>query len=107
MNNATSHSSRSTTEFLRKNGINHFKTPAQSPDFNPIELVWNDRSDYINNHVKPNNAEELRLGILEFWILESDSNSQLLQLKNKSSRKSIQNVFTFSRKRNWTLILRL
>ncbi len=40
MDNAVSHISGETVAFLNSNGINWFKTPAQSPDLNPIELVW-------------------------------------------------------------------
>ena len=41
--------------------------PAQSPDFNPIELVWNDLKYYLKQKIKPNNVEELVLGINRFW----------------------------------------
>ena len=38
MDNAPCHSSVSSKEFIERNGFNHFKTPAQSPDLNPIGI---------------------------------------------------------------------
>lgn len=67
MDNAPCHASNSTKEFLELNGIHHFKTPAQSPDLNPIELVWHDLKVYISSEIKPNNRDELIAGILHFW----------------------------------------
>ena len=58
MDNCRSHVSRLTKTFLEANNINHFKTPAQSPDFNPIELVWNDMKEYISNVIKPKYIQE-------------------------------------------------
>ena len=46
MDNDPKHTSVSTRCFLRRNGINWFETPAQSPDFNCIEMVWNDLKHY-------------------------------------------------------------
>jgi hypothetical protein len=60
-------SCHSTKYFFRANNIRRFKTPAQSLDFNPLELVWNALGDYLTNHLKPSNAEELRNGILQLW----------------------------------------
>ena len=53
--------------WFNQNGLNHFKTPAQSPDLNPIELVWNDLKYYIATHIKPNTMQELIQGIIRFW----------------------------------------
>ena len=50
-----------------ENNLNHFKTPAQSPDLNVIELVWNDLKYYIGAYVKPNTMQELIQGIIRFW----------------------------------------
>jgi transposase len=67
MDDAPSHSSLSTRSYFEENNINHLPSPAQSPDFNPIELVWNDMGHYISNHLKPSTANDLKLGILKFW----------------------------------------
>ena len=39
----------------------------QSPDFNPIELVWNDLKFYLRTKIKPNNLQELIAAINRFW----------------------------------------
>ena len=67
MDNARCHVSKSSKRFFRRNFINHFKTPAQSPDFIPIELVWHDLKDYLSKVIMPNNEEELINGIYKFW----------------------------------------
>jgi hypothetical protein len=56
------------------NLLNHFKHPAQSPDINVIELVWNDLKAYIGIVIKPNTTQELILGVMRFW--------NILRLKN-------------------------
>ena len=67
MDNATSHISGYTKTFFNQNDINHFRTPAQSPDLNPIEMVWHDLKTYISEEIKPRNKGELIRGIKEFW----------------------------------------
>ncbi len=54
-------------EYIQQNGINKAETPAQSPNMNPIELVWNDLKYYLKNKIKPRNLEELCAGIHRFW----------------------------------------
>jgi len=54
-------------EWLNDNNLNHFITPAQSPDLNIIELVWNDLKYYISYDVKPNTVQELAQGLIKFW----------------------------------------
>jgi hypothetical protein len=49
-----------------ENNTNHFKTPAQSPDLNPIELVWHDLNVFIGEEFEPNNERELIRGIQQF-----------------------------------------
>ena len=42
-----SHTVIETNTFILENNINHRKAQAQSPDFNPIEIVWNDLKAYL------------------------------------------------------------
>lgn len=49
-----------------ENNLNNFKTPAQSPDLNLIELVWNDLKYYIGAYVKPYTMQELIQGTFRF-----------------------------------------
>ncbi len=67
MDNAPSHTARASKLFLENNSVNHFKTPAQSPDLMPIELVWNDLKVFISEVVKPETKQQLIDGILVFW----------------------------------------
>ena len=53
--------------FLEENNINYWPTPAESPDLNPIEMVWHELKRYLRSIVKPSNKEELVQGIQEFW----------------------------------------
>ena len=65
LDNAAFHTK--SAEWLNDNNLNHFTTPAQSPDLNVIELVWNDLKYYIGYYVKPNTVQELVQGIIKFW----------------------------------------
>ena len=67
MDNVPAHTVIKTRIFIKENSINHYKTPAQSPDLMPIELVWHDFKRYLIVEVKPDNSEELMDGIEKFW----------------------------------------
>ena len=54
-------------ERLRSNGVNWWKTPAESSDLNPIENLWHELKEYIWRKVKPKTNEELIRWIIEFW----------------------------------------
>ena len=43
--NNPKHTSRSTKQFMQDNNINWWPTPPESPDLNPIELLWNELKD--------------------------------------------------------------
>ena len=49
------------------NGIKHWPTPPESPDLNPIEMLWAEFKHFLRTCVKPSNKEELVNGIKLFW----------------------------------------
>ena len=63
----TPNTSRCAREFFASNGIEWWKTPAESPDLNPIENLWHELKEYIRREVKPKNKADLLDGIRKFW----------------------------------------
>ena len=68
--NDPKHTSRIAREFFNQNHINWWKTPAESPDFNPIERVWNQLKQFLTHTVRPTNKQELVNGIKLFWSMK-------------------------------------
>ena len=66
--NDPKHSSKFIENFLKQKGVNWWYTPPESPDINPIELVWGSLKQYLRNHYKPKKLEELKTGIEQFWL---------------------------------------
>ena len=65
--NDPKHASYETGDFLEEQGVNWWHTPPESPDLNPIEMVWNELKRFIEKEVKPFTKEELVQGIKQFW----------------------------------------
>ena len=65
--NDPKHTSLLGRETMEKNGINWWKTPAESPDCNPIENLWHEMKHHFRTRVKPRTEEQLLQGISEFW----------------------------------------
>ena len=67
MDNAPQQTAAESIRFLERNNINHRRYPAQSPDLNPIELVWHDLKVFLLTKWMPTTIEELIIGIEVFW----------------------------------------
>ena len=65
--NDPKHSSRMTNQGLVDNSVNWWRTPAESPDLNPIENLWHEMKEYVRREVKPKTKGELVEGIRKFW----------------------------------------
>ncbi len=64
--NDPKHTSKSTSEWLKKNKIKVLECPNQSPDLNPIEMLWHNRKQSIHAR-KPSNVAELKQFCKEEW----------------------------------------
>ena len=64
--NAPSHSSNKTKQFLKDNGISVLEHPSKSPDLNPIELVWAKMKNVTSKRVF-NNCDEMEVGLRNVW----------------------------------------
>lgn len=65
--NDPKHTSGYAGEWMKDHGVNWWKTPAESPDLNPIENLWHELKEYIRREVKPKTKDQLIDGISEFW----------------------------------------
>ena len=65
--NDPKHTSRWAQNYFEEKGINWWRTPASSPDLNPIELVWGSMKQHLRSTVKPRTIEELKTGIKSYW----------------------------------------
>ena len=66
--NDPKHTSIYARGWLASKGIYWWRTPAESPDLNPIENMWHELKEYIRREVKPRSKDELVTGIKEFWV---------------------------------------
>lgn len=65
--NDPKHTSKLARSWMEEEGVNWWKTPAESLDLNPIENLWHELKEYNRREVKPRTKEELVQGILKFW----------------------------------------
>ena len=65
--NDPKHTSRLAKAFIEANGIQWFETPTESPDLNPIEMLWHELKNFLPTTFKPMTKDELPDGIRRFW----------------------------------------
>ncbi len=65
--NDPKHTSNYAKDFIATSGIQWMKTPAESPDMNPIENLWHELKEFLQREIKPRVKEELVQGIQAFW----------------------------------------
>ena len=65
--NDPKHTSKLAKQFYQSNAVNWWPTPPESPDLNPIELVWYEVKHHLRTVVKPRTEEALINSITEFW----------------------------------------
>ena len=51
-------------QWMRDNGVNWWKTPAESPYMNLIENLWHELKKYIRRVAKPKTKDQLIEGII-------------------------------------------
>ena len=61
------HTSRYIQRFFADNSMTWWKSPAESPDLNPIELVWGLMKTYFLDKRKPKNLEQFKDEIRTYW----------------------------------------
>ena len=65
--NDPKHVAGHTRECMCANSINWWRTPAESPDLNPIENLWHKLKEFIRREVKSRVKDDLVKGIINFW----------------------------------------
>ena len=65
--NDPKHCAHFTRNYFSAHNVNWWRTPAESPDLNPIENAWGSMKEYLCNTHKPRGLEDLKKGIREFW----------------------------------------
>ena len=65
--NDPKHTSKYIQNFFLQNNITWWKSPAESPDLNPIEKVWGSMKTYLRDKYKPRNLPQLKEGIKAYW----------------------------------------
>lgn len=67
MDNDPKHTSRYAKQKMDEMGIKWFKTPASSPDLNPIEFLWGVMKRKISAQYKPTNKDQLVTALTTVW----------------------------------------
>ncbi|KAK3573943.1 hypothetical protein QTP86_033016, partial [Hemibagrus guttatus] len=64
--NDPKHTSKSTSKWLKKNKMKTLEWPSQSPDLNPIEMLWHDLKKVVHAR-KPSSVSELQQFCKDEW----------------------------------------
>ncbi|KAK3520859.1 hypothetical protein QTP70_034723 [Hemibagrus guttatus] len=64
--NDPKHTSKSTSEWLKKTKMKTLEWPSQSPDLSPIEMLWHDLKKVVHAR-KPSNVAELQQFCKDEW----------------------------------------
>ncbi|KAF8380935.1 hypothetical protein PRIPAC_70077, partial [Pristionchus pacificus] len=77
---------------LRTSSLEKRSRPAESPDLNPVELVWGDMKTYLKNHWKPTSVQHLTDGINYYWynILTTEKCRQYIRHIHTQMRRVIE-----------------
>ncbi|XP_038055808.1 uncharacterized protein LOC119727812 [Patiria miniata] len=89
--NDPKHTSKYADDFMKKENINWIKSPAESPDMNPIEMVWNEMKCFLRKIHKPTTKDELREGRTErrnHKVLDNTDDSIEVSKLHFASQKS-------------------
>ena len=65
--NDPKHTSRWVQWYFKEKEINWWHTPPESPDLNPVELVWGSMKEAIRNNYKPRTLPDLEEAVLHYW----------------------------------------
>lgn len=65
--NDPKHTSGVTKDYIQTKEINWWPSPPESPDLNPIEMMWHQLKHHLRVRVKPRTKDELVQGISNFW----------------------------------------
>ena len=86
--NDPKHTSGLAQSFLEDHDVNWWRTPAESPDLNPIENIWGSLKYFLRTHYKPTNLETLVEGIT--GVLEDINTNSVYQIYFSSSQSDAQ-----------------
>ena len=65
--NDPKHTSNLALDYLDSEDINYWRTPSESPDLNPIEMLWAEMKYFLRKNIKPLTQDQLIAGIKSFW----------------------------------------
>ncbi|KAK3570654.1 hypothetical protein QTP86_024551 [Hemibagrus guttatus] len=84
--NDPKHTRKSTSEWLKKNKMRTLEWPSQSPDLNPIEMLWHDLKKVVHAR-KPSNVAELQFCKDEWAKIPPQRCNRLIFTWNTPERK--------------------